>query len=49
MTPKVYVNEARTVMVQDWGGGMLTVATRDHPDGVWGPPVAVVLEAAHAL
>ena len=42
--PRVYVNEERTVLVQDWGGGVVTVATRDTPEAIWGPPVKLTEE-----
>lgn len=46
MTSTVYVNTDRTVMVRDWGNGMLDVATRANTAEVWGQPVPVNKEQA---
>jgi hypothetical protein len=42
---RLFVNEDRTVMVRIWTAdesdaphGIVEVATREHPSGVWGPP-----------
>lgn len=49
---KTYVNEARTVLVQAFydeeGEPVMTVATREDSDALWGPPVVVVLERSRA-
>lgn len=47
---KTYVNDERTVLVRI-GINMLDdevveVATREHPDAIWSPPVRVELEAS---
>lgn len=42
--PTVWVNVERTVLVRQYSGGRLEVATRPHTDAVWGPPVPVTLE-----
>ena len=40
-TPKdrLWVNEARTVLVRLWATGTVEVATRETPAHTWGPPV----------
>lgn len=40
-TYRLFVNDDRTVMVRIWwdDDSTLEVATRSHPDAVWGPPV----------
>jgi len=38
------VNEDRTILVRQWEDGTTTVATREEPDAVWGPPVQVYIE-----
>lgn len=44
---RLFVNEDRTVMVRIWAADDVTqqevmeVATREHRDAIWGPPVAV--------
>ena len=45
MTNRVWVNEARTVLVEMWPDGTVTVATRENPSDTWGPPVTVKEEA----
>lgn len=47
---KVYVNDDRTVLVRVWERpsgrkDIVEVATREHSDAIWGPPVRVKLEA----
>lgn len=41
---RLWVNEARTVLVTLWSSGVMTVATRETPAHTWGPPVTVVEE-----
>lgn len=47
MSYQTYVNPERTVMVNIWAGGRtsyvqsLTVALRDSPDEIWGPPIVL--------
>jgi len=43
-THRVWVNEERTVLVTVWPDGTVTVARREAPDHVWGPPVYLVEE-----
>lgn len=38
---KIMVNEDRTVLVTVYEDGTMTVATRPHESGIWGPPVRV--------
>jgi hypothetical protein len=42
---RLFVNDEKTVLVRIWGEGTPTVlaevATREHPDAIWGPPVVV--------
>lgn len=45
MSVGVWVNEERTVLVMRYGDGRMTVALRDHPDAIWGPPITVRPEA----
>lgn len=35
----VYVNKERTVLVEIWPDGTVTVATRETPEHTWGQPV----------
>jgi hypothetical protein len=44
LEPGVYVSEDRMTLVNVYGNGQVTVATRRDPDAVWGPPVRVELE-----
>ena len=39
MTYRLWVNEARTVLVRMWENGTVEVAVRDTPAHTWGPPV----------
>jgi hypothetical protein len=35
--PRLYLNSERTVLVRVWGDGtVVTISTREHPDGLWG-------------
>lgn len=43
---KLYVSEDRTVLVRVWDEGVVEVATREDPSGIWGPPVRVMPERA---
>jgi hypothetical protein len=36
---RLWVNEARTMLVRLWPDGTAEVATRPSPDHVWGSPV----------
>jgi len=47
-TYRLFVNDERTVLVRLWPDGKVEVATRPHPDAVWGPPVYLSEEAVHA-
>jgi hypothetical protein len=38
---RLLVNDERTVLVTVWPSGETTVATREDPGAVWGPPVVV--------
>jgi hypothetical protein len=42
---RLWVNEARTVLVTLWKSGTVEVATREAPDHTWGPPVRCDEEA----
>jgi hypothetical protein len=44
MSYRLWVNEARTVLVRLWENGTLEVATRETPDHIWGPPVYLTEE-----
>ncbi len=39
---RLWLNEERTVMVRIWESGTVEVATRETPDGSWGPPIRMV-------
>lgn len=41
---KLFVNEDRTVLVRVYANGRVEVATRPHPDHIWGAPVNVTEE-----
>jgi hypothetical protein len=41
----LWVNKERTVLVRWYQDNSMEVATRDHPDAIWGPPVKVEMEA----
>ena len=41
MIYRLWVNDQRTVMIEMWDNGTVTVATRDHPSHTWGPPVTL--------
>jgi hypothetical protein len=36
---RLWVNEARTLLVRQWDDGQVEIAERDHPNMTWGPPV----------
>ncbi len=38
MTYRLWVNDARTVLVRLWENGTVEVATRETPQHTWGPP-----------
>lgn len=44
MTYRLWVNEARTVLVRVWEDGTAEVATRETAEHTWGPPVPVAEE-----
>lgn len=44
MDEGLWVSADRTILVEVWGDGSVFVATRDAPDGIWGPPVIVLPE-----
>lgn len=41
---RLWVNEARTVLVRLWDSGTVEVATRETPAHTWGPPVVLTEE-----
>jgi hypothetical protein len=41
MTYRLWVNEARTIKIEQWDDGTCTVAVREHPSHTWGPPVTM--------
>jgi hypothetical protein len=41
---KLWVSEDRLVFVRQWPDGAMEVATREHPDGIWGPPKVLTPE-----
>jgi hypothetical protein len=43
-TTRVWVNDARTLLVTVWPDGQMSVSVRESPDHVWGPPVRVTEE-----
>ena len=45
-TYRLWVDETRTVLVRAWDDGIMEVATREHPDAIWGPPVRLREERA---
>lgn len=48
MTYRLWVNEARTVLVRMWSSGSVEVAVRETPAHIWGPPITVVEEKVPA-
>jgi len=38
---RLWVNEARTVLVRLWDDGTLELATRESSEHVWGPPMVL--------
>lgn len=38
------INADRTVLLSIWEDGTVTVALRDTPDHLWGPPIILKLE-----
>jgi len=43
-TYRLWVNDARTVLVRIWSNGSCEVATRETPNHTWGPPVYLAEE-----
>ena len=41
MRYRLWVNAQRTVMIEMWENGEVTVATREHPSDTWGPPITM--------
>lgn len=39
--PRHWVNAERTVLVTQHPNGTMSIAVRDHPDAIWGPPIDV--------
>ena len=35
---RLWVNDARTLLVRQWAEGLVEVAERDNPNMTWGPP-----------
>jgi hypothetical protein len=45
MPYRIWVNEARTVLVRIWEtSGMVEVCLRDEKGAIWGPPIRVTEE-----
>lgn len=36
---RLWVNAERTLLVRQWGSGVVEIAQRDSPAATWGPPV----------
>lgn len=45
--PAHWVNPERTVLVSRHPDGSLSVALREDPDAIWGPPITVHREGLH--
>ena len=41
MKYRLWVNDQRTVMIEMWESGEVTVATRESPSHTWGPPITM--------
>jgi hypothetical protein len=41
---RLWVNDARTVLVRLWANGTIEVAVRPTPEHTWGPPVVLAEE-----
>lgn len=48
MKYRLWVNDARTVLVRLWDNGVVEVATREHASHTWGPPITLVEEKVPA-
>jgi len=46
LAERLFVNEARTILVSMWGSGTIEVALREHQSHTWGPPTVVKEERA---
>jgi hypothetical protein len=46
MSPILWVNEERTVLVRWYQDNTMEVCTREEPGAIWGPPIKVEMEAA---
>jgi hypothetical protein len=45
---RIWVNEARTILLTQHPNGSFSVALRDEPDAIWGPPIDVQPEGRDA-
>jgi hypothetical protein len=43
-----WIDGERTVLVTQYDDGTMTVATREHPAAIWGPPITVRTVPAYA-
>jgi hypothetical protein len=48
MSYRLWVNDARTVLVRMWENGSVEVATRETPAHTWGPPIYLAEEKVAA-
>lgn len=44
MNYRLWVNEARTVLVRMWSDGTVEVSVRETSAHTWGPPIAMIQE-----
>lgn len=41
---RLFVNDARTILVRIWPSGHVEACKRDHPESIWPPPIALTEE-----
>jgi hypothetical protein len=46
VTYRLFVNDARTMLVRVWDNGTVAIATRPDPGATWGPPLVLAEERA---
>lgn len=44
MNYRIFISEDRLILVTIWENGKAEIATRNHPDAVWGPPLELFEE-----
>lgn len=44
---RLWVNDARTILIRLWDSGAIEVAFRDSPEHTWGPPITLTEEKVY--